>query len=164
MKNVLKLVSALALTAVAFNASAEQFAYPAMSEVSYSLPSHVGGGDQIYYNCDSVESTVKSMLKKLGAEDIRVRCTGGIDEWSTPTSAFVTAKFVAASMVKNNQAPRVASIKSVTLRDDGNCHLYNETLMALSEGMELDVVDGPSYCSSGSRIRNKFEVSVLAFE
>ena len=163
MKNLFQFVSAAALTVVAFNASAEQLAYPTLTEVSYSLDSNVGG-DQVYYNCDSVESSVKSMLKKVGAENISVRCTGGLDRWSFPTPAYVTAKFVAASMVKNNSAPRKALVQNVTLRDNGNCQMYLNTLEALSEAMELDIVAGPTSCRLDTRIRSKFEVSVLAFE
>ncbi len=38
-------------------------------------------GSVTYYNCDSVESIVEGHLEALGATSIRVRCTGGIENW-----------------------------------------------------------------------------------
>lgn len=162
MKKLIQSVIALAALGFVAPASAME-AYPTEHQVSYTLLSHVGGGEQIYYNCQSVRSTVKDILKKLGAEKIRVTCSGGIEQ-PFPTSAHVRASFVAASSMKNNQAPRKALVKGVTIRDNGSCHLYSETLDALSETIEMEVVSAPRYCRVDTRLRNRFEVNVLAFE
>ena len=161
-KMILSLVAALGFVGTA---QASEVAYPTETEINYTLLSHVGGGEQVYYNCDSVEDTVESMLKKLGAENISVRCTGGLDQdWRFPTPANVSARFIAASSVKNNQAPRKASVQNVVLRDNGSCHLYKETLETLEVAMELEIVKAPGACRADSRIRSNFQVNVLAFE
>lgn len=142
---------------------ADQVAYPTATEIHYTLNSHLGGGEQVYYNCDSVESSVYSILKKIGAEQIKVNCTGGLDDWRFPMPAYVSARFIAASSIKNKQAPRKASVESISLRDNGSCHLFKETLNTLEVAVELNVTKSPSSCRADSRLRNKFTVDVLKF-
>lgn len=161
---VQRLLVLIAFFGMGSAASAADFAYPEKFKVSYTLDTILGAGDRIYYNCDSVESETKSLLKKLGAENIRVTCSGGYDHHMGHSGpAFVSARFVAPTMTKNNAAPRLASVREVRIRGNDNCHFMSNTLEALSEVLELDVLSGDRSCFS-SRSRSNYVVSVLAFE
>ncbi len=109
------------LAIVALFVTASAFAGEVVSKkVSFS----VGGrdlGSETYFACDSVKDTVKRHLTTLGAENIRVRCSGGIENWGTGTQIwpnFVTASFDAPVSTG-------AAVESITLkgRFDQNCIL-----------------------------------------
>lgn len=69
-------------------------------------PSMYNGGTVTYYNCSSVEDTVESHLKALGAQNIRVSCSGGIEMgWNTP--AHVRASFEVAVPAANDASRQV---------------------------------------------------------
>lgn len=159
-----RLLVLIALLGIGSIATAAEYAYPERFKVSYTLDTFLGAGDRIYYNCDSVESDTKSLLKSLGAENIRVSCSGGFDHnlgYAGP--AYVSARFVAPTMTKNNAAPRLAEVREVRLRGNDNCHFMSNTLEALSEVLELDILEGERSCF-GNRSRSNYVVSVLAFE
>lgn len=160
-KRILVLVAFLGMGSLAV---AADYAYPQKFKVSYTLDTFLGAGDRIYYNCDSVESETKSLLKKMGAENIRVSCTGGFDHYIGHSGpAYVRARFVAPTMTKNNATPRLAEVREVRLRGNDNCHFMSNTLEALSEVLELDIVSGDRSCF-GTRSNSNYVVSVLAFE
>lgn len=156
----------IAVIATSISAMAAEYAYPEQYKISYTIDSFTGPGDRIYYNCDSVESNTKSLLKKLGAEKIRVTCSGGFDPYTgfPPTPAYVTAKFIAPTMTKNNATPRLASVKEIELRGSDDCHFMKSTLEGLAEEIELNIVDGPNFCSSGRAPSSRFTVEVLSFD
>jgi hypothetical protein len=62
--------------------------------VRFTIPSR-DLGTVTYYNCDSVEDAVERNLETLGATNISVRCTGGLDTWNPgwSTDAMVRATF-----------------------------------------------------------------------
>lgn len=163
---MIKGLLALAVVFASASAFAADYAYPEQFKVSYTIDSFTSPGDRVYYNCDSVESNTKSLLKKLGAEKIRVSCTGGFDPYTgfPPTPAYVTAKFIAPTMTKNKAEPRLASVKEVELRSSDDCHFMKSTLDGLADEIELVITDGPNFCSSGRASSARFTVEVLAFD
>lgn len=60
-------------------------------KLSWSPMTH-SGWTTTYYNCSWAEDAVEDHLTSLGAENVRVSCSGGIEMgWNTPV--FITAKF-----------------------------------------------------------------------
>ena len=66
---------AIAALLIAFNASAVEF----VTKTFKHTDSGIDGFSRNYYNCDWAEKTVESHLEKLGASNITVNCTGGIE-------------------------------------------------------------------------------------
>lgn len=160
---VQKLFVLVAFLSIGSVASAADFAYPEKFKVSYTLDTFLGAGDRIYYSCDSVESDTRSLLKKLGAENIRVSCSGGFDHYMGYSGpAYVSARFIAPTMTKNNAVPRLATVREVRLRGSDNCHFMSNTLEALSEVLEMNIKPGNHSCF-GSRSNSNYLVRVLAF-
>jgi hypothetical protein len=73
------------------------------------------GMSQNFYSCDYAESALSSHLEKLGAIDINVRCSGGIEHGSySPVnlnSSFKVTKFT---------DPSTAKIEVATLKSRGS--------------------------------------------
>ena len=68
------------------------FAALARENVSFT---HWGnsGGNQSYYACDYAQSQTENFLDLLGATDIDVSCTGGIQSWGMAQPVTVRAAF-----------------------------------------------------------------------
>ncbi len=128
----------------------------------YTIFSNVGSGGSIYYNCDSVENKVEDLLELMGAKNIRVRCTGGLDtfggRFSTPPRVRATFDAV-RSNVRNDGT--YASVKRVEIRKRNNCHLYNSSFKALSRYFEISNAK-TSHCSlSRASRRTRISFNVL---
>ncbi len=74
-------------------------------KLSWSPMSH-SGWTTTYYNCSWAEDAVESHLKDLGAQNVNVSCSGGIEMgWNTPV--FITAKYDVAVPAANDVAREV---------------------------------------------------------
>lgn len=94
------------------------------------------GFDIVYYNCDSVEQTVESILGEMGAKDIRVRCTGGLDRMGfNHLPARVNAEFEAINAELDGKIS--VNIDEVKFRNHRNCHLYNSIVNAVQDQFEI---------------------------
>lgn len=122
-------------------------------KLSFS-PRMYNGGTVTYYNCDSVENTVESHLESLGAQNVRVSCTGGIEMgWNTP--AHVSASFDV--LVPEIDAPS----RGASLSGRDSCSLNVEFLDAaipLFPGVK--VLSKRSSCSGGRLDSWKYTLSV----
>ena len=150
---------ALSTSATAF---ASNMAYSQSYRAEYTLDT-ISDTGQVYYSCSSVEDTTGSVLEKLGAEDIHVSCTGGLDPYTNFSGpAEVTAEFVAPSMVKNASVPRAASIHQIKLQTFDGCDFMTKTIQGLSSEIDLNVISGPGSCNGS--LSADFLVQVLAFD
>ena len=70
------------------------------------------GGTVTYYNCDSVENTVESHLEALGAQNVSVNCSGGIEMgWSTLGDLCINdGKLIGCSYYQNSVGVSVADL------------------------------------------------------
>lgn len=122
-------------------------------KLSFS-PRMYNGGTITYYNCDSVENTVEARLEALGAQNIRVSCSGGIETgWYSP--AFVRANFEVAVPAANDAS------REVTLTGRDSCSLNVEFLDAaipLFPGVK--VLSKRASCSGGRLDSWKYTLSV----
>ncbi len=122
-------------------------------KMSFS-PRTNNGETTTYYNCDSVESIVESHLEDLGAQNVRVSCSGGIQMgWTSP--AFVRANFEVALPGVNGTSRQVV----LTGRD--SCSLNVEFLdAALKLFPGVKVVSKRSSCMGGRLDSWKYTLSV----
>lgn len=84
----MKFVTIIALAFAATTAFATEYA---SKKLSWSPMTH-SGWNQTYYNCSFAQDQVEAHLETLGAQNIRVTCSGGI-EWNWTSPVFITAKF-----------------------------------------------------------------------
>ena len=130
------------LAAVVFPAAAWAVdAVPRISKASFGISSSTSSGS-VYYNCDSLEDMTENMLKKLGANDVRVRCSGGLESGTYWGPASITASFSSASY------------KAFQLRDSDNCHAAQEIFAGLRSKLDLNSISGTkSFCDGNDSYR-----------
>ena len=146
----------LILLSALLMSNAYAIGYKAVS-ANYTIFSNVGGA-QVYYNCDSVENDVERMLEEMGAKNIRVRCSGGLDTFGRfSTSAFVRAHFEVLSYEVSNDGT-IFSSERVEIKERDNCHLYNTSFRALSKFFEMTQASTGSCFRPGDRTRISFNV------
>ncbi len=121
-------------------------------ETSFLVSQFTGNGNKIFYNCDIVEDFTEDVLEKMGAYDIRVRCSGGLDDF------FSTNAFVRASFSTNSEDVEMAAVE---LKDRKNCHLAHETFRGLRDSFVLENVDTHNSCNFRPSGRYKITFSVL---
>lgn len=113
-------------------------------KLSFSPRTH-HGGTITYYNCDAVEAMAESHLQALGASNVRVSCSGGIEMgWMTPV--FVRASFDAVVPGENYGTVQI------TLKGNESCHLNTEFLDAAIKLFPGVKVDSKRASCSGSRL------------
>lgn len=84
----MKFMTIIALVFAATSAMATEY----MSKKLSWSPLMRSGWNQTFYNCDWAENQVESHLESLGAVNVSVSCSGGI-EWNWTSPIFVRAKF-----------------------------------------------------------------------
>jgi len=82
MKKIIVIVSMLLSVA----------AFAAPQEVTVSYWGHEGGNEH-YYSCDLARATAESHLVKLGATEIEVNCSGGIQPSGSMQAIYLNATF-----------------------------------------------------------------------
>ena len=107
------------ITLIALFVSTAAFATEYVSKkLSWSPMTH-SGWTETYYNCDWAEGQVESHLQSLGAQNISVSCSGGI-QWNWTSPIFVNAKF---------DVPTNGSVsRDVTLSGNDACNFNTDFL------------------------------------
>ena len=141
------------LAAVVFPAAAWAVdAVPRISKASFGISSSTSSGS-VYYNCDSLEDMTENMLKKLGANDVRVRCSGGLESGTYWGPASITASF-SSPVLGSGSSARSASYKAFQLRDSDNCHAAQEIFAGLRSKLDLNSISGTkSFCDGNDSYR-----------
>ncbi len=123
-------------------------------KVSFSPRTYTGGSAH-YYNCRSVESTVESHLEALGATNVSIRCSGGIERgWSTP--AHVSGSYD-VKMPETNDMARV-----VTLKGFDSCNLNSEFLdYVVKEIPGATVLKRRASCFGGRTDRWSYDIQIM---
>ena len=148
---ILVLVSGNAL-AVGYQEFNSRFTIPVISDV----------GTRVYYNCDSVEDRVEAMLEQMGAQNIRVRCTGGLDRFNGrfSTAARVRASYEALSTDVDGGNTTVSIFNETLTARGTNCHLVTRAFRAVSKNFEITSAELPR-CRRSSRARARINFEVL---
>ena len=127
-------MKALVLVIVFVAGNAMAYGYKKNS-ANFVISNFAQDGSRVYYNCASVEDSVDDTLKTLGAKDIRVRCTGGLDQWSMPTPAYVRASFRSISAEVNGNLSTSMHTEDLDARD--NCHLNFAVFKGVQKYFEI---------------------------
>jgi hypothetical protein len=135
----------LAIAALLVSASA-MATDSGLKKVSFSVGGR-GGLNYTFYNCDSVEDRVETLIEKLGGTSVSVRCTGGLDTWGhmPPMPAYVTATF--------ENAAGNGAVENVTLKSnmDSDCELNVTALNAILPQFEnIRVISKRASCFDNS--------------
>lgn len=84
----MKLITVIALMVFATSSFATEY----VSKKMGWSPMTSSGWNQTFYNCDWAEDQVESHLQSLGAQNVHVSCSGGIETgWTGPIS--ISARF-----------------------------------------------------------------------
>lgn len=122
------------------------------AEVRFTIEERTSWGDWVFYNCDSVENFVEDMLVDMNAEDINVRCTGGLDPFfpQFSTAARVRASFTPVSPDQPEE---------VELRGFDNCHLAHSSFKGIKDEFNIENLEMRRSCRRpGDRYRIRFDL------
>lgn len=129
-------------------------AFATEQSVEVTIFGNEAGWTQSYYNCDYVEDTAKSLLKKLGATDISARCTGGLDPWMRiALPATVRSEF---------NLPVVTGETTEVVKIRGRDCVLNTKLMKsfLKVFTNVEVIKARTSCFGGSNDSFSYELKV----
>jgi hypothetical protein len=150
LQSILRLTSAAAATTLL--AAVPALATAQDSVTAIWVPKHVEfiyQGFTTHYSCDGLQDTIRDMLQKLGAQNLKVRQMGcvrpeGPTEFpgvNVTMSVLVPASSAEASKTKSPSPPVQAQWKEVVLmpvnagyNEEGNCELieqFKETFLPL---------------------------------
>lgn len=119
---------------------------------NFNISSRGDSGARIYYNCDSVENQVESMMIEFGATNVQVRCTGGLNRWGGfATEARVSLKMDVLKM--EAQGAMRGEYKSVRIRANQSCHLLKEISEKTHGLFDVKSLKYTRRCSSIDRFR-----------
>lgn len=108
----------------------------------FVVDSHTDFGGRAYYDCDAVEMKTADFLELLGASNISVKCSGGLDRhmgWAR--EAFVVASFDVA---------QEGSYEEFELKSFDSCHLYKEIFSGVKKAFDFERVDRVRSCMRSS--------------
>ena len=125
----------LAILFLMFTTSVMSAEYKAQ-ETKFTIPTWTLYGSTVYYNCDSVEYKAKDLLQTLGAKNVDVKCTGGIDVIGRiHLPARVSATF---ETLQNGSGRINATYKEVVFKDFDECHLYNTIYKKVRSNFDME--------------------------
>jgi hypothetical protein len=122
------------------------------TETDFMVRSRVGFGENVYYNCDVVESNLESMLVKMGATNVHVECTGGIDDFRPPYAweSQVHMSFEAMKPAAEGATDMRGEYKAVDFKSWDNCYLYQQAFEEVKSGFDIKDAKVGSCSSSNS--------------
>ena len=112
----------------------------------FTLKSDFGVNSEVYFNCDSVENSMRSMLSKMGATDIHVRCTGGIQD---PPFEFWDANVtVSYSSLKASSSGNIdADYRSISIDTFDSCVLLSQLFAEVQDSFDIKDLSGTKTCT-----------------
>ena len=151
-------MKALMLVLVLVTSNAFAIGYKEMRS-SFTISDRGDMGTRTYYNCDSVEDRVESMLETMGADVHSVRCIGGIHPWNPrlSTAAHVVATYSALSNDVQDGNMTVA-ISSEIIRTNYSCKMVNSAFNSLKKNFELSGVKMRRCSRAMDRANIRFDV------
>lgn len=153
----MKMFSALSLLSVVLVALVGQtvLAIPA-SNVSnsygFTISSIWDFGGRVYYNCDSVEDAAKDMLQHLGARNISVQCTGGLDHnGMPPMEAYLRVSYDSLKASGSGDPSAIqAYYTAVELRGYQDCFLAQQLFKKFVPTFDTKDVSSVRRCTEAS--------------
>lgn len=158
----MKVTKLISSAVIALYASVSFATVPAVlveNEQSFSISTIGDGNSSIFYSCDAVERAAEDYLAAMGAIDIEVRCSGGIEQGFTGP-AFVRTEYINAASAKSSDATHAATYRMVelegretsgTISKGHGCHLMREIHRGLAETFETRNMETRFSCSGFSK-------------
>ena len=143
----------LSVLALGFSFSANAADVPAAlvpTHDSFMIDSNMDFGGRVYYNCDSVEVKVKELLRKMGAQNVKVYCHGGVDDFNPPIAweASVDLSFSSYRHVTDERSGTPAQWYKVSIRSHDDCQLLSQVFKRVKRRFEIQNLKGPNRCGS----------------
>ncbi len=135
-------------------------AVPTREAVDFPIWEQTGAGNQTFYSCDGLEDLTKSFLQKLGATNVQVSCSGGIDQGGIgyDGSPDVQAKFTALR-VSAKGATQAGNYRHFVISGRDNCAAAQAIFAGIRKAMSITGVTGDSrFCESYERYDIEGEV------
>lgn len=146
----MKLLLIAFIYVLGLQASADVPAHLVSTHKEFTIRSATSFGGWVYYNCDSVENAVTDLLTKLGASNIRVWCTGGLQDNQPPMDAYVDVSFDALKLAAINDTGIVmAHWTPIKIHTWDSCELETEIFNNTRSGFSMTNV-AVSRCSSST--------------
>lgn len=118
---------AVAALLLAFNAFAVEFTTTTFRHTDNGID----GFSRNYYSCDFAESALESHLETLGASNIRVTCSGGIEQGWGMWPVNLTARFDIPSATAENHTRSEATRVSSRSFGNSSCNFHTKLLNKL---------------------------------
>jgi hypothetical protein len=133
-------------------AQASVSAVPVSHTENFTLRSNFVPGETVYYNCSSVEPEIEAVLEHMGATNISVRCTGGLDTFNPALSfpAFITMTYESLHPASDDSPTVLADWKQINIRSFDNCAMMTQVYNAVKGTMEMQDVTGPNSCAQSN--------------
>lgn len=148
----LVVMAVMGLSSAAFAGDTAIQAVKSHNDFDFVINGHTDMGNEVYYNCQSVEDFTESFLTKLGATNINVHCTGGID-WGIPSlypSVTVSFDSIRVPSATVTGAQVAAAWTDVKLHGWDNCHLANQVLAGVKDHFDIQGLKTSGHCSDSN--------------
>jgi hypothetical protein len=98
------------------------------------------------YSCSYAENQTEKILKTLGAENLSVRCSGGLEDRSN--TVFIRAQFMSLRETTIEKSTRAASPVQLKLKFDESCDLHETIIRQALKKFEVYAEDNDSSCNN----------------
>ena len=144
-KMFLCLVALMSFSAAQASVPSKKVAY----SQEFTLRSNFSALETVYYNCDSAEDQVEDMLVKMGASNVHVTCTGGLDTFNPGMSfpAHISVSFETMRAAANSSDATSSDWKTVSIRSFDNCFMMSQVYENVKDSFEMKDVKAPRSCA-----------------
>lgn len=158
MKKMILLAIGLVLSGAAHGAVSAKYS---SHNNSFAIDRRLDSGAEVYYNCDVVEDTAQSILKKMGASRVQARCSGGIVNGHL-MDAYLDLNFTSLKTASAGQTGELvqADFKHIVLKGFDNCALVKSIVNKVKNNFEVKNLVSHRSCSLNNGSYN-FEMDVL---
>ena len=111
-----------------------------------------------YYSCDYVEGRAQQILTDLGAQDINVKCRGGLPDWDIN---WVTAEYSVLQSADADKATTVGQVRSRGVSFDESCDLNEQMTNRFLKNFEVYTQEKRGFCNY-SQGRMRYSVQLLS--
>jgi hypothetical protein len=129
------------------------------NQVDFTISPNFSAGEKVYYDCWSAESAIEDQMEKMGAKNIEVRCTGGLNTFNPDMSMPAHILMTFTNLVAGSPGAVNADWKQMRINSFGNCHLMSQVYDNVKASLELQNVKGPGHCSHPD---SSFHMSFMA--
>ncbi len=126
-------------------------------EKQFNLNSYFEIENKVYFNCQSVEDATAKLLTQLGATDIQVHCTGGIQEGLPPVAWDSSVEASFSVLKASPEGPIAADYKAVSIHSIDGCILLNQLFTGVSDAFDIRQFKGTQKCSS---VHSRYQVEL----